>query len=148
MSYAFRCYELHLTIEIIIGPSTPYQLFLPWFLLWVSSLCCVHHPTPGDKLFVFCCWLLVAGQSLSIRSILCSPISQQIPSRPAASLYIARVLSCASVLRSAFRHSDMLQFDMVQKQSCVVPAVKEVVIWIHNISIYETLCSRWVLHIV
>ena len=71
-----------------------------------------------------------AGQSLSIRSILCSPISPQISSRPAASLYIACVLSCSSVLHSAFRQSGMLQFDMVQKQSCDVLAVKEVVIWI------------------
>ncbi len=35
-------------------------------------------------------------------------------------MYIARVLSCSSVLRSTFRQSGMLQFDMVQKQCCVL----------------------------
>ncbi len=89
--------QLHLTIEIIIGASKPYPLFLPLFLLWLSSVVC-YHPTPGENLF------FAAGHlsPSSIRSILCSPISPQICTQPRC---MSRVLSCSSALRSAFRQS-------------------------------------------
>ncbi len=86
--------QLHLTIKIIIGPSTPYPLFLLWFLLWLSSVVC-YHPTPGEKFDFLCCGHL----ALSIGSILCSPIAPQIRSQPRC---ITPVLSCSSALRLPF----------------------------------------------
>ena len=103
--------QLHLTIEIIIGPSTPYPILV--MVPVVVVLWCVLPPLQlqARNLF-FCCW-----SSLSIGSILCNPISPQIRSQPH---YITRVLSCPSALRSAFRQSGMLQFDMVQSYCFVL----------------------------
>ena len=139
----FRCYELHLTIETIICPSTPYPLFLPWFLLWLSPLCCVHHPTPGEK-FVF---LLLVNLS---------------PSAPFfAVLFLSRFQAapqphCILLVFSPVLPYFVLPFGIVTCYSSTWCRSRVVLCrrwrrWLfgsHNISIYETLCSRWVLHIV
>lgn len=45
--------QLHLVIEVIIGSSTPYPLFSPWFLLWLSSDVCYHHSNSRREICFF-----------------------------------------------------------------------------------------------
>jgi len=140
--------QLHLTIEIIIGPSTPYPLFLPWFLLWLSSVVCYHQattPLQARNLIFY------AGHlALSIGSILCSPIiSPQIRSQPRC---ITPVLSCSSALRLPFgrvayytvRHGAELLRGISLFWILDFGAGRRWLFGQHKMSTYETLCPRWV----
>ncbi len=91
--------QLHLTIEIIIGPSTPYPLFLLWFLLSLSSVVC-YHPTPGEKFDFF---MLRSSRSLHRLHSLQSNFSAD--SQPASLYYSCSLLFFRAPF--AFRQSGM-----------------------------------------